>query len=89
MRMKIIKNIFNYFLITFSWCGLLYCLFWIKKPEANCNVFIPASTTNVIQIKPKALITELLPDIYLKNKDIALINSIHSYTAMKPTSKEF
>ena len=77
--MKIVKNIFNYFLITFFWCGLLYSLFWIKKPEANCNLFIPASTTNVIQIKPKALITEMLPDIYLKNKDIALINSIHSY----------
>ena len=77
--MKIAKNIFNYFLITFFWCGLLYCLFWIKRIEPNCNVDIPSSTTNVIQIKPKALITELLPDIYLKNKDIGLINSIHSY----------
>jgi hypothetical protein len=77
--MKIVKNIFNYFLITFFWCGLLYCLFWIKRIEPNCNVDIPSSTTNVIQIKPKALITELLPDIYLKNKDIGLINSIHSY----------
>ncbi len=77
--MKIIKNIFNYFLIAFFWCGLLYCLFWIKRIEPNCNINIPASTTNVIQIKPKALITELLPDIYLKNKDIGLINSIHSY----------
>jgi len=77
--MKIVKNIFNYFLIAFFWCGLLYCLFWIKRIEPNCNINIPASTTNVIQIKPKALITELLPDIYLKNKDIGLINSIHSY----------
>ena len=81
--MKKIKNIFKYFLITIVWTTMLFTIYWIKLPTAKSNITLPASTTTFIQITPKEIIKGLLFDIYFKNKDIEIINALHSFIFSK------
>lgn len=85
--MKTAKNIFSYILITFSWLGILYCIYWLDKPSASEQVRIPANTSDLIKISPKEISKNLLFDIYFKNKDVEIINSLHSYLYRKKSSE--
>ncbi len=83
--MKILKNIFKYFLISIVWAGILYTILWIKKPTDSSLLSLPASTSTFIQITPKEIIKGLLFDIYFKNNDVEITNALHSYIFSKKT----
>ena len=87
--MKKFKNIFKYFLISIVWVTMLFTIYWIKLPTPKSNITLPTSTTAFIQITPKELIKGLLFDIYFKNKDIEIINALHSFMfSKKETNSE-
>jgi len=81
--MKKFKNIFKYLLITIVWTTMLFTIYWIKIPTAKSDITLPESTTAFIQITPKEIIKGLLFDIYFKNKDIEIINALHSFIFSK------
>ena len=83
--MKILKNIFKYFLISIVWTTILFTIYWIKLPTAKSNITLPTSTTAFIQITPKEIIKGLLFDIYFKNNDVEITNALHSFIFSKKT----
>jgi len=83
--MKILKNIFKYFLISIVWASLLSTILWIKKPTDSSLISLPASTSTFIQITPKEIIKGLLFDIYFRNSDVEITNALHSYIFSKKT----
>ena len=84
--MKTLNNIFKYFLITFVWIAILYSALWVKLTGESKEIIVPQNTTDVIKISPKEIIKALMFDIYFKNKNIEIINSLHSYIQSKSSS---
>jgi hypothetical protein len=84
--MKTLNNIFKYFLITFVWIAILYSALWVKLTGESQEIIVPQNTTDVIKISPKEIIKALMFDIYFKNKNIEIINSLHSYMQSKSSS---
>jgi hypothetical protein len=89
--MKILKNIFKYFLISLVWASLISTILWIKKPTDSSLISLPASTSTFIQITPKEILKGLLFDVYFKNNDVEITNALHSYifSKNKPNSRIF
>ena len=81
--MKSAKYIFNYFLISIVWVAILYSIYWIKDTNKFIQVSLPESTTHFIQINTKRIIKSTLLDIWFRNKDVEIINSIHGLLLSK------
>lgn len=81
--MKSVKYIFNYLLISIVWVAILYSIYWIKDTNKYIQVSLPESTTHFIQINTKRIIKSTLLDIWFRNKDVEIINSIHALLLRK------
>ena len=85
--MKSAKYIFNYFLISIVWVAILYSIYWIKDTNKFIQVSLPESTTHFIQINTKRIIKSTLLDIWFRNKDVEIINSIHGLLLSKDNTQ--